>query len=199
MNRHLYDAAAGILRVVFRVAFRARADGIANVPLDGALIVACNHVSYVDPPALCFCPRRISFMAKKELFAIPLLGPLIRGLGAFPVDRHGSARAAIARSLEVLRRGGTIGIFPEGTRNLSGEVRPQTGVALLAALSGAPVLPVRVLGGDRSARFGKMKVVFGKPMAMSGERKATRDDLAKFTADVMSAIEALAGSDDGNT
>lgn len=199
MNPRLYDAAAGTLRVLFRVIFRARTAGTANVPLHGALIVACNHISYVDPPALCFCPRRISFMAKKELFAIPLLGPLIAALGAFPVDRHGSARAAIARSLDVLREGGTIGIFPEGTRNLSGEVRPQTGVALLASISGAPVLPACVLGGDRSARLGKMKVVFGKPMALSRERKATRDDLAKFTTDVMNAIEALARSDDGNT
>lgn len=199
MNPRLYDFAAGTLRLIFRTAFRARAYGVENVPRDGALIVACNHLSYLDPPALCFCPRRISFMAKKELFDIPVLAPLIRGVGAYPVDRRGSAKAAIKKSLTVLSAGGTVGIFPEGTRNLTGEVRPQTGVALLAALSGAPVLPALVLGGDRATRLGQMKVVFGRPLAPAPDRKATRDDLAKFTADVMSAIRALAGSIDGNS
>ncbi|HKU80556.1 MAG TPA: lysophospholipid acyltransferase family protein [Candidatus Tumulicola sp.] len=199
MNPPLYDFAAGTLRVFFRTAFRTRAYGLENVPRQGALIVACNHLSYLDPPALCFLPRRIAFMAKKELFEIPVLGPLIRGLGAYPVDRRGSAKAAIKTSLEVLSNGGTVGIFPEGTRNPSGEVRPQTGVALLAALSGAAVLPVLVLGGDRAGRLGQMKVVCGRPLAFERGRKATRDDLAKFTADVMSAISALAGSIDGNS
>ena len=65
----------------------------------------------------CLCPRRISYMAKKELFEVPVLGPAIRALGAYPVDRQGSATAAIRRSLAVLEAGGAIGIFPEGTRN----------------------------------------------------------------------------------
>lgn len=199
MNPRAYDLAAGTLRVIFRTVFRMRTFGIENVPRAGALIIACNHRSYLDPPALCFCPRRISFMAKKELFEIPILGPLIRAVGAYPVDRQGSARAAVKMSLVVLSAGGTVGIFPEGTRNLTGEVRAQTGVALLAALSGAPVLPALVLGGDRAARLGKMKVVFGRPLTLRRDQKATRDDLAKFTADVMSAIGALAGSIDGNS
>lgn len=199
MNPGLYDFAAATLRLIFLTAFRTRAYGVENVPRDGALIVACNHLSYLDPPALCFCPRRISFMAKKELFEIPLLGPLIRGVGAYPVDRRGSAKTAIKTSLAVLASGGAVGIFPEGTRNLTGEVRPQTGVALLAAMSGAPVLPAFVLGGDRAAKLGQMKVVFGRPLVPPQNQKATREDLAKFTADVMSAIRALAGSIDGNS
>ncbi|HEY1655642.1 MAG TPA: lysophospholipid acyltransferase family protein [Candidatus Tumulicola sp.] len=199
MNPRVYDFAAGTLRVIFRTLFRARAYGVENVPKDGALIVACNHISYLDPPGLCFCPRRISFMAKKELFAIPVLGPLISAVGAYPVDRQGSAKAAIKRSLAILNAGGTVGIFPEGTRNLTGEVVPQTGVALLAALSGAPVLPACVLGGDRARRLGQMKVVFGRPLALRADQRATREDLAKFTADVMGAIRALAGSIGGNS
>ena len=199
MNPRAYDFAAATLRLIFRTVFRARAFGIENVPLDGPLIVACNHVSYLDPPGLCFCPRRISFMAKKELFEIPVLAPVIRAVGAYPVDRHGSAKAAIKRSLAVLEAGGAVGIFPEGTRNLTGDVRPQTGVALLAALSGAPVLPACVVGGVRAAQFGQIKVAFGRPLVLAADRKATRDDLAKFTGDVMSAIAALAGSIGGNS
>jgi 1-acyl-sn-glycerol-3-phosphate acyltransferase len=199
VNPRAYDFAAGTLRVIFRVAFRGRAYGIENVPLDGPLIVACNHVSYFDPPALCFCPRRISFMAKKELFDIPLLGAAIRAVGAYPVDRQGSAKTAIKRSLAVLEAGGAVGIFPEGTRNLTGDIQPQTGVALLASLSQAPVLPACVVGGAHAARFGQIKVAFGRPLTLAADRKATRDDLAKFTAEIMSAIQALVGSIGGNS
>jgi 1-acyl-sn-glycerol-3-phosphate acyltransferase len=199
MNPRVYDFASGLLRIIFRTLFRTQAYGVENIPRDGALIMASNHLSYLDPPALCFSPRRISFMAKKELFEIPILGPLITAVGAYPVDRQGSARAAIKRSLAVLQAGGTVGIFPEGTRNLTGDVVPQTGVALLAAMSGAPVQPVCVVGGDQAKRLGQMKVAFGKPIALPAGQKATRDDLAKFTEQVMSAIHALAESIGGNS
>jgi len=192
VNPRLYDFASGLIRVLVRTLWRAKVFGVENVPLDGPLIVACNHVSYLDPPGMgCFCPRRISYMAKKELFEMPLLGPLIRGLGAYPVDRAGSAAAAVKRSLEVLRSGGAVGIFPEGTRNRSGEIQPQTGVALLASLAGAPVVPACIAGSERAARLAQIKVAFGSPLTLPAGRKATRDDLAKFTADVMSAIQAL--------
>jgi len=138
-------------------------------------------------------------MAKKELFTIPLLGTVIRGLGAYAVDRRGSATAAIRRSLQVLEAGGAIGIFPEGTRNRSGSVTPQTGVALLASLAQAPVVPACILGSDRALRLGRIDVAFGRPLALPAGRKATRDDLAKFTADIMKSIEELAESIGGNT
>ena len=106
MNEAVYDACAATLRAFFSSVLRARVRGVENVPLDGPLIVASNHLSYFDPPALCYCPRRIRFMAKRELFEIPLLAPLIRTLGAYPVDRQGSPQAAIKQSLAVLLRGG---------------------------------------------------------------------------------------------
>jgi 1-acyl-sn-glycerol-3-phosphate acyltransferase len=195
MNPRLYDVAAWLVRLMMRTLWRARVYGTDNVPRDGPLIVACNHVSYLDPPGMgCFVPRRIRYMAKKELFAIPLFGPLIRALGAYPVDRSGTATSAIKRSLEVLRRGGAVGIFPEGRRNRTGEVQAQTGVALLAALAQAPVVPACIVGSDRAVRFAPIKVAFGVPLRLAANRKATRDDLAKFTAEIMSAISGLAES-----
>lgn len=200
MNTRFYDFCKMVVRFLVRVVWRARVAGTDNVPADGPLIVACNHVSYMDPPAMgCLCPRRISYMAKKELFEIPVLGTVIRALGAYPVDRRGSATAAIKRSLDVLRAGGAVGIFPQGTRNLSGSIEPQTGVALLASLAGAPVVPACIRGTDRALRLGRIDVAFGAPLSLSAGRKATRDDLAKFTREVMSAIERLAESTDGNT
>lgn len=200
MNYKLYDFASGTIRLLMRTIWRTKAYGTNNVPMDGPLIVACNHVSYMDPPGMgCFCPRRISYMAKKELFDIPLLGPAIAAVGAYPVDRQGSARSAIKKSLEVLQAGGCVGIFPEGTRNISGEVQPQTGVALLASLAGAPVVPACIVGSDRATRLGQMKVAFGPPISLPAGRKATHDDLAKFTADIMNAIHELADSLNANT
>lgn len=200
MNTRFYDFAKATVRFFVRLVWRGRARGAENVPAAGPLIVACNHVSYLDPPAMgCFCPRRISYMAKKELFDIPLLGAVIRGLGAYSVDRRGSATAAIKRSLQVLQAGGAVGIFPEGTRNRRGDVEAQTGVALLASLAGAPVVPACVRGTDRALRLGRIDVAFGAPLELPAGRKATRDDLAKFTLAIMNAIAALAENSGGNT
>lgn len=200
MNAGFYDFSKFFVRLAARVLWRARAIGSENVPAHGPLIVACNHVSYLDPPVMgCLCPRRISYMAKKELFEVPLLGTMIRALGAYSVDRRGSATAAIKRSLQVLETGGAVGIFPEGTRNRAGTVPPQTGVALLASLAHVPVVPACIRGSDRALRLGRIEVAFGAPLALPAGRKATREDLAKFTADIMNAIEVLAGSIGGNT
>jgi len=200
VNFALYDLAKFTINIAGKALWRTRAYGTGNVPADGPLIVACNHRSYLDPPMLgTYCPRRLAYMAKAELFTIPVLGAAIRAVGAYPVDREGSSTAAIKRSLEVLRAGGAIGIFPEGTRNLDGTVQAHEGVALLASLSKAPVVPAALVGTADAKRFHQIKVAFGTPLRLPADRKATREDLAKFTDDVMSAIAALAESIGGNS
>lgn len=200
MNTAFYDLAKVTVRTIAHVLWRARVFGAENVPAEGPLIVACNHLSYLDPPLMgCLCPRRISYMAKKELFEVPVLGAVIRGLGAYAVDRKGSATSAIRRSLQVLEAGGAVGIFPEGTRNRGGDVQPQTGVALLASLAKAPVVPAFIHGSDRALHLNRIEVSFGPPISPLAGRKATREDLAKFTGEVMKTIELLAGSIGGNT
>jgi 1-acyl-sn-glycerol-3-phosphate acyltransferase len=200
MNPRFYDLSKFVVGTMARVFWRARVFGAANVPASGRLIIACNHISYFDPPILgALCPRRISYMAKKELFEIPVLGTVIRALGAYSVDRRGSATGAIKRSLHVLESGGTVGIFPEGRRSRGGPSAPQTGVALLASLAGSPVVPACVHGTDRALRLGRVDVAFGAPLALPAGRKATRDDLAKFATETMKAIEALTESIGGNT
>ena len=194
-----YDFAKVTVRTSALVLWRVRVYGAQYVPATGPLLVACNHVSYLDPPLLgSFCPRRISYMAKKELFVIPVLGGVIRALGAYAVDREGSATAAIKRSLRVLQEGGVVGIFPEGRRNRAGDASAQTGVALLAALAQVPVVPAFIRGTDRALRLARISVAFGEPLAPPA-RKATRDDLAKFTSEIMRSIEMLAGSNGGNS
>jgi 1-acyl-sn-glycerol-3-phosphate acyltransferase len=196
----LYDIAKFLIRIVGAVLWRARAAGEEHVPMTGPLVVACNHISNLDPPLLgAYCPRRIRYMAKKELFAIPVLGPLIAAVGAYPVDREGSATAAIKRSVEVLREGGCVGIFPEGGRNVHGDKEARTGVALIASLAKAPVLPAYIHNSARAGQLATITVAFGQPMRLPAGRKATREDLAKFTDDVMDAIRALGKSIDGNS
>lgn len=194
-----YGVAKSLLIPLLHTLWRMRVSGTENVPSSGPLIVACNHVSYLDPPALgTACPRQLRYMAKAELFAIPVLGPLIASFGAYPVDRRGSAAAAIRRSVEVLRKGGAIGIFPEGTRNLSGRIEAHRGVALLASLGNAPVVPACVTGSRNALRLAPIKVAFGKPLVLPAGRRATRDDLAKFTVHVMNEIDSLAETVGGN-
>ncbi len=203
-----------IVRNAFRLAFlgvrRMRIIGEARVPRTGPLIVAANHVSNFDPPVLgAALPRPIYFMAKIELFRIPLLGQLIPQLHAFPVDRAKGDLAAIRRAVDILKMGEAVGIFPEGGRNVDGHNRIHSGVALLASLTGAPVLPVYIDGTKE--RLARITVVFGDPISYEGERlaaervlagqaggpeaskKARREDLAKWADEVMAQILALRG------
>lgn len=197
MNALLYDLAKYTFWGVFGTVWRMRVFGTENVPRNGPVIVASNHVSYFDPPLLgTASPRRIEYMAKEELFRIPLLGPAIRAVGAYPVDRRGSAASAIKRSVEVLRRGGAIGIFPEGGRNLHGSAEARAGVALLASLGKAPVVPARLLGTSAATRLKPFRVYFGKPLYLPAERKASREEMANFTDAVMQAIRSLPQSNE---
>ncbi|MGH7737716.1 MAG: lysophospholipid acyltransferase family protein [Candidatus Tyrphobacter sp.] len=188
----LYGFSKAAIHGVALLLWRVRARGTENVPREGALIIACNHVSLLDPPVLgAFCPRTIHYMAKAELFAVPILGSLIRALGAYPVVREGSAAGAIKRSVEMLRRGEAIGIFPEGGRNVLGDAPIRRGVALLASLTGAPVLPAAIVGSRDAYRLERIAVIFGTPRRIEGER-ATREELAKFADAVMEEVHALA-------
>ncbi len=191
MNPPFYRFAQFATRAVL-IGNRFSTVGAENIPAEGAAIVACNHVSYLDPPALgCAIKRPIAYMAKTELFDIPVLGPVIRALGAFPVDRSRGDVAAIKQAAEVLKSGALLGIFPEGTRNTDGTVKPQLGVALLASMTGAPVVPAYLDGTAHANRLAKVTVVYGEPVRFEPGRKARREDLAKWTDDLMSRIHAL--------
>lgn len=189
----LYGTARFLTGLICHGPLRLRVYGADRVPLDGPLIVAANHLSYVDPVALGVAlPRPVRYIAKIELFRIPVLGPLITSLGAYPVDRSKGDIAAIKTSVAQLAAGNAVGIFPEGTRNLDGTAKVQMGVALLASLSGAPVLPAFIKGGDQARRLGRLSVAFGEPIHFG--RKASRDDLAKWRDEVYARIRALGES-----
>ena len=194
-----YRVARGLCKLVCLLVWRFEAVGADNVPRSGPVIVACNHVSYLDPVALGVgAPRMLTYLAKKQLFDIPLLGPIIRGCGAYPLDRQAGGVAAVRVALKVLKEGRCIGIFPEGTRNLTGSAPEKGGAAFLAALSGAPVIPAAVVGTKNAKRLAQIRVIYGEPMTIVRNRKADEGDLEKWTAEIMRRIRVLEESIGGH-
>ena len=120
---------------IYRLLYRGRTAGNTNVPHEGALVVVANHGSHLDPPLLGHAlGRPVAFMAKAELFRVPILGPIIRACGAYPVARGASDREAIRTATDRLLQGWATGVFIDGTRQSNGRVNnPQAGAALLAA------------------------------------------------------------------
>lgn len=199
-----------LLTPISRVAFRPVVEGREHVPAHGPVILAANHLSFLDSFIIpLMTPRPVTFLAKAEYFTgTGLKGRLTRslltGLEAIPVQRggHRAAQESLELALEVLQRGGAFGIHPEGSRSRDGRLyRGRTGVAWLALASGAPVVPVAVLGTDRiqpvGARLprpGRITVRFGEPLRFEqppglSVGRARR----QVTDDIMAAIQRLSG------
>ena len=131
--------------------FRGQIYGVENVPKSGPLVVISNHASYFDPPIVSNCVRRpVAYMAKEELFDIPILAQAIKLYGAYPVSRGSADRNAIRAALEYLNKGWAVGVFLQGTRTPDGKITdPKRGALLLAAKAKAPILPVSVWGTEK--------------------------------------------------
>jgi 1-acyl-sn-glycerol-3-phosphate acyltransferase len=154
---------------VLRPLWRIRVRGAEHMPANGPVLLAGNHTAFLDGVLLVgLSPRPVHFLTKREVFTGPLR-PLLLGLGQIPVDRTSTDRAAVLDVLNVLREGGVVGVFPEGTRSTREFAEVQRGLAYFALRTGAPVIPVACLGtGDRGATLGavprlraRIDVVFG--------------------------------------
>lgn len=160
-----------------------RVYGLENVPRQGGLVVACNHMSSWDPPvAGVAVPREIHFMAKKELFERPGSRLLMLALRAFPVDRDRSDLAAVKNALRKLKSGLAIGIFAQGTRNV-GDKEALDGAAFLAARAGVPLVPAAIWREGR-----RFRVRFAAPIVASG---SGRDAIREMTLELMQRINAM--------
>ena len=147
---------------IYRILLRGCTSGLGHVPRIGGLVVVANHGSHLDPPLISHAiGRPVAFMAKEELFRVPLLGPLIKACGAYPVARGASDREALRTASERLAQGWATGVFLDGTRQEDGRVHaPQPGAALLAARLGVPLLPVAILNSNRAlGRSGGLRLV----------------------------------------
>jgi 1-acyl-sn-glycerol-3-phosphate acyltransferase len=166
------------IQPVVQVFTRLRVYGKDRVPPDGGVVVACNHFSWIDPPALgAACPRTMYYMAKIEAHRVPGLGQLIRAFGTFSVRRGESDREAVRMMRQVVREGKALGLFVEGTRQRSGvpgEVQP--GAAMVAMQEGVPILPVAVHGSHtwRPGNFAPVSIAWGTPISLEGVAKGGR-------------------------
>ncbi|AZQ75415.1 MULTISPECIES: lysophospholipid acyltransferase family protein [Streptomyces] len=180
--------------------WKPRVLGAWRVPAAGPCILAVNHTHNVDGPMIMgTAPRPVHFLIKKEAFVGPL-GPFLRGIGQLEVDRSGTDRTAITGALGVLEDGGVLGIFPEGTRGEGDFASLRAGLAYFAVRSGAPIVPVAVLGsGERKSRAvrglpplrSRVDVVFGDPFeAGDGSGRRTRKALDEATTRIQERLGA---------
>ncbi|MFB9639825.1 lysophospholipid acyltransferase family protein [Streptomyces spiralis] len=180
--------------------WRPRVLGAWRVPATGPAILAVNHSHNIDGPMVMgVAPRPTHFLIKKEAFVGPL-GPFLTGIGQLQVDRHTTDRTAITRALGVLDAGGVLGIFPEGTRGEGDFASLRAGLAYFAVRSGAPVVPVAVLGSsERRGRLieglpplrSRIDVVFGDPFdAGDGSGRRTRRALDEATERIQKQLTA---------
>ena len=175
--------------------FPLKVQGKNNIPREGAFLLACNHVSYLDPMIMGIATgRRLNFMAKEELFKKPVLGYVLKALWAFPVKRNTADKRALKESLERLKKGMPLLLFPEGTRH--GEEKDkkiESGVGFLALKADVPVVPVFVDGsqnvlppGAKFFRRNQVKVRYGAPI-----KYASGSDYAEVARQVMDSVWAL--------
>lgn len=191
----IYTLVKGLFKVLFTIFLRLHVEGTENIPKNGPLVIACNHLSLLDPPVLgTAATRKVHFMAKEELF-VPILGDIYKILGAFPVRRGGADRAAIKHGIDILESNQVLAIFPEGTRSKTGKLgKAQPGALMMASKARATVVPACIIGTDykRQGRiWPKVTVRFGKPISFPEGAVVNKEFLHAMTEDLMQHIAKL--------
>lgn len=197
-----YYFCRGLCKLIIRLFAPIELRGGRHLPLSGSAIIACNHVSYIDPPAVGSATRRrLRYLAKAELFKYRWSNWLLRRVGAIPVKRGEVDLESIRAAIECLKQGEALLLFPEGTRSADGKLgSPNAGVAMLAKRSDAMVIPACVIGtrkmyppGARFFRRSRIVVVFGEPIRYGDLEKGQTDSEVReqFGIEVMRRISDL--------
>lgn len=201
---YFYWFANTLIAIYIRTLCRLKRTGHESIPQKGGLIVASNHIAAADPFIMgTAVPRELSFMAKKELFEIPVEGWLIKHFNAFPVDRFGFDLAVIKKSIELLESGQALVMFPEGTRSKDGKIHEgKIGIGMLARKAGVPIAPVYI-ENSKKAWFnfitGKRFIVrFGEAIAAEWimAQDNSKEGYKTITDEVMRRIIDLSRADD---
>ena len=210
MDNLPYGILRAFLTPFLMILFRPKVKGLRNVPVNGPLIIASNHLSFSDSIFMpLVVPRKVTFLAKSEYFTSPGPKGLLKkltfiALGQVPVDRSGGRRseAALITGLKVLAEGKCLGIYPEGTRSPDGKLyKGRTGIARLAIESGAYVVPVAMFNTEKIQPTGtvvpkvmRVEMVFGEPMTFSGD-SSDLQYLREVTDQIMNRIQELSGQE----
>ncbi len=198
----MYFVLRHILIFVYKIMYRIEFIGTENIPKEGGYVYASNHRSYYDPVFITLPVRkRFAYMAKEELFKKNIFFTwIITFMGAFPVVRGKGDTEVIDTAIGKLKKGKNLVIFPEGTRSYDGRVgKGKTGVAMIAAKSGADVIPVGICFKGEKIKLGtKVKVKFGKPISAEElhiDENASLKELRPIKEKIMSSIKELAESE----
>ncbi len=193
MSDFSYQLIRAILYIFFKLFNRFEVIGSKNVPSEGGVIIAANHVSYLDPPVLGVAlKRRPTYIAKEGLFHIPFIGRIVRGC-CFPVKRDKPQPSIIKEAVSRLKVGGVLILFPEGSRSADGDfLDAKRGVGMIAGMSAVPVVPTLIEGTNRALPVGaklirpaRIRVVFGTPLMIGGKEtdKASQERISKLIMD----------------
>lgn len=169
---YLYAFAQWFFWLSFKTFWRMKIYGHKNIPQKGGVIVAANHISLFDPPVVgSAMERQAYYMAKEELFRIPIFGRILRKVNAFPVRRGETDFAALKRMLAVLKEGKAVILFPEGTRSRGDDfLRGKPGIGMLAVHTGVPVVPAFIRNTNRLSHFLPLEVHFAQPVHFSNSK-----------------------------
>ncbi len=184
--------------ILFRILFRLKVHGKRNIPQRDGVIIASNHLSYLDPPLIgVSIKRRATFMAKAGLFKIPLLNLIIKRY-SIRVDRSTTKPSTLKKAVEVIKNGGVLVIFPEGGRSKDGNLMSiKRGIGVIAGLTGAPVVPAFIKGsekalpvGSKFIRFARIEVFFGKVLKKMPE-EGNKEYGKRIVRDLMASLHGL--------
>jgi 1-acyl-sn-glycerol-3-phosphate acyltransferase len=192
----LYKIARGLLKPIFYLYYNIKVEGRENLPSEGPLIICANHYSTIDPVILAVTlPYTINSMAKAELFQNKLLALFFKNIKVFPVKRGEADIKSIKTSLKILKENKVMGMFPEGTRNKTGELKAEPGIAMIAIKGRAPILPIAIVSNYKL--FNKTIVKIGKPVLLDKyyEQKLQSEDYHNISMDIMKYINQLSKDD----
>lgn len=178
---NLYSFAKTVVFSVLNPLYRFEVIGADKFPKEGGILLCSNHIAALDPPVVGInAPRPVNFMAKEELFRVPILKSILPGVHAFPVKRGMSDRDALRRAIKLLKDGEVVGLFPEGTRSKDGQLgKGFSGAGFFALRGDANVVPCAIIGPYK--RFKRLKVVYGDVIDMQPyrERKASAEEVTE--------------------
>jgi 1-acyl-sn-glycerol-3-phosphate acyltransferase len=199
----LYSFCHIIGRPLLKILFNLEVKGKENIPATGGVLLAANHASYLDPVvAGVASPRQLHFLAKEHLFEVRFLSWFARKTNVLPISRERIQVSITKKSLGILRKGGALLLFPEGTRSPSGTISEgKRGVGLIAYKANVPVVPVLIKGSDKALGRGakwisvhKVSVTFSKPIYPEKSKEGTKKILYQRLSDkVMEEIKKMAG------
>ena len=202
----LYAFAHIVLNPIFKILFRWEVKGKENIPQKGGVILAAHHESYLDPAiAGTASPRQIYFLAREELFQLGFFSWIIKRLNTIPISREQLQIGAFKKSLEILKKGKVLLLFPEGTRSPAGIISEgEKGVGLIASYANVPVIPVLIKGSGQALPKNrkwitshKIFVVFGKPLYFANlDSESRKDAYQEFSDRIMKEMRKLAVFED---